>query len=68
MAIEGIDRYARCLNCGDVCWTVASPQDQAVVCSCGFLKIKNGDIIQAIGSIDTGFGDEQMQEHLDNGG
>jgi hypothetical protein len=68
MAIEGIDKYARCLNCGDVCWTETSSQDQAVVCSCGFMELVNGEIVRAVGGIDTGFGDEQMTEHLSNGG
>lgn len=61
--MEGIDCFARCLNCGDVCWTEIN-QHQAVMCSCGFLEISNSKIIRAASGIDRGYTEEHFSQHL----
>ena len=63
MSIEGIEIYARCLNCGDVIWT--SSQEQEEKCRCDFLILGEGKVKRALGGIDRGFTDEHMQAHYD---
>jgi hypothetical protein len=62
--MEGIDKFARCLNCGDVCWTETTAQDQAVQCRCNFLRIENDRIVHARGGIDRGYTEEHFAAHL----
>lgn len=59
------EAYGKCVECGDVCWTDFSPLDQAVICSCGKLEIRNFDIVR--GECDPAWSDSEMIAYIDAG-
>lgn len=37
--IDGVQAFAKCAQCGNVCWTVTADTPQAVQCRCGAVRI-----------------------------
>ncbi len=58
-----VQSWARCTECGDVLWCEVSVHDQAVICTCGGVWLKNAEYFKTDG-LDPTFKEAEMEAIL----